>query len=140
MRRRGWLTLASLAGLFFTGAAAAHRLPKVKSPYDLRGAVSYSNLCVDDETDDVSGLRIFVRPAGAAPRVLFQYAEGGLPTLQAASIIVGRARLSFEADGDVPGGKVTGEVRDGFILLRTFPPKADQFRLRRRDDRNGAPS
>jgi hypothetical protein len=139
--RRWWSgVLAAIAALVWVGRAPAHESPRAISAYDLQGAVSFSNLCLDDKTDDIDGLRIFIRPAGVAPRVLFQYAEGGLPVLEPASVIVNRAPLTFEADGDPADGGFTGELHPGYILIRTLGPKARAFRLPRRDDARGAPS
>jgi hypothetical protein len=111
-----------MALAFWIAAAAsayAATLPPTHTLYDLRGAVIYSNLCVDRATNDVDGLRIFVRPAGNTPRVLAQYAEGGLLAPVPAIASKEQGRLKFEISGDVPTARFSGVVHGDRIWVKS---------------------
>ena len=70
--------------------------PVAARTYDLTGAKAFSNLCIDPADDDTSGLRVYVRRPGQTPRVVAQYAEGGLdaPIEAPSRIIDGRLSSS----------------------------------------------
>ncbi len=129
-RSDGVGVLACLLTLALPAEGLASKLPITKAPYDLRGARIYSDLCVEPKTDDINGLRIIVRPRGARPRVLAQYAEGGLPEPTEAFAAVKAGRLQFEVAGDVPEASFSGEVRNGYVLVRSHAPGAKAFRLK----------
>jgi hypothetical protein len=109
------------------------------TPHDLGGSLIYSNLCVDRETDDVDGLRVIVRPFYARPRVLGQYAEGGLPELQAAKSREVDGGLEVEVSGDAPEVEFTGKIQGDNALFRSRAPHAQPFHLKRVRDLRHAP-
>jgi hypothetical protein len=114
-------------------------VPNPVEPYDLSKAATYSNVCLHRETLDPLGLRVYVRDPDQHPRVLGQYAEGGLeaPLIATARLVNGR--LMFTLAGDVPEARFDGEVRGRYVILRSEAPHAKAFRLRRRDDTHGFP-
>jgi hypothetical protein len=99
----------------------------------------YGDLCVDRETADVDGLRIFVRPAGAKPRVLFQYAEGGLLPPQPAQATPIPGGLIVEVPGDIPEATFSGRVIGEDVQFRSHRKGSDPFRLKRITDVRRAP-
>jgi hypothetical protein len=122
--------LATAIALFLVPASSALAvpLPPIRTPYDLRGAAIYSNLCVERETGDINGLRVFVRPIGSQPRVLAQYAEGGLLAPEAAaSILIAGGQLQLEIVSDVPEASFSGVLRKDRLLVRSHQFGAKTF-------------
>jgi len=124
-RSIAWMIIGFLASVSSTAVAA----PLETKTYDLAGATAYSDLCTDRMTDDTNGLRVFVRNPGQTPRVVAQVAEGGLePPVEAPSKIVQR-RLRFVVPGDVPEAAFTGQVFDGYVIVRGAKRGSKPFRL-----------
>jgi hypothetical protein len=107
--------------------------------FDLRGAAVYSNMCYEPEAGDVDGLRVFVRPIEREPRIVAQYAEGGLPPLVAAPSHVVAGRLVFTVPGDVPEATFAGEVHSRYLVMHSGAD-AKRFRLRRVQSRRHIPN
>jgi len=128
---RTLVALALSAGLFASsvGPVRAANLPPTRTPYDLRGAKIFQNLCVDRQTDDVDGLRVIVRPAGAIPRVLGQYAEGGLLALRVARSKQVGGGLRVEVSGDGPEAEFTGQITGDVATFRSRARASSPFRL-----------
>jgi hypothetical protein len=134
------LAIAALAvSASAAGPSLAGDVPNPVEPYDLTRAATYSDICLHPETLDADGLRIFVRDPGQHPRVLGQYAEGGLEEPLVATSRLVHGRLTFTLPGDVPEARFEGEVRGGYVVVRSEVPHARVFRLRRRDDTHGFP-
>ena len=108
----------------------AATLPPAVSRFDLRTALSFSNLCISRETNDISGVRVFIRRR--APRVLVQVAEGGLGELQVAVARYERGSLLFELKGDALDDSVSGRFRNGVVSVRTHRRRASWVVLPRR--------
>ena len=118
-------------GLMAWTASSALAAPVSVNAYDLTGAKAFSNLCTNPMTDDTDGLRVYVRRSGQTPRVVAQYAEGGLdPPIEAPSKVIG-ARLRFVVPGDAPEAMFTGEVFDGYVVVRGAKRGTKPFRLNR---------
>jgi len=117
--------------------ASAGNVPAPTTPFDLRGAATYSAICVHDETGDVIGLRVFVRSPAARPRVVVQVAEGDLGELVAARTWTRDGRLYFAAPKTAASPAVAGEVRKRSVRLTE--PYDDYRTLALRDDRRGFP-
>lgn len=119
--------------------SSAGDVPNPTRPYDLTHAKTFSNICVHRETGDVLGLRVFVREPGSNPRVLGQYAEGGLLEPVAAQSQENRGSLAFVLPGDVPEATFSGDVRGGYVVVRSHEEGSRPFRLRLRNDTHGFP-
>ena len=109
----------------------AATLPATHSRYDLRGATIYSNLCVDRQTDDVNGVRVFIRRTD--PRVLVQVAEGGLEAPEVAAAHYRAGRLMFELHSDAPSDRLSGKMTGDTLFVRTYEHGAEWFRLPKRE-------
>lgn len=117
----------------------ARTAPNPARPDYLSHAATYSDLCLDRETSDVMGLRIFVRWQGRRPQVFGQYAEGELPPVEAARTEVAHGRLQFTLAGDVPETTFSGEIFQRYALVRSHESGARTFRLPLRNDAHGLP-
>lgn len=127
---------ASMLSLLAAGALAQSGPPT--KPWDLRKAQAWSNMCLSQETGDARGMRVFVRPEGATPRVVVQTAEGApLPPLAASAAKVDAKGLSFTvtASGEVFVGSFVGEE----LMLKTKRLGKSPLRLHRRSDAAGFP-
>lgn len=107
-------------------------VPAPTKPFDLRGATTYSAICVHKETGDVLGLRVFVRAPTSHPRIVVQFAEGGLGGPVAARAWTAAGRLYFTAPETASTPAVAGEVRKASVRLtkaydglRTLPLRND---------------
>jgi hypothetical protein len=131
--------LASLpfALILSTTIARAGDTPYPTRPWNLTDATGYSDICLDAETGDVNGLRVFVRQPGQSPRIAAQYAEGGLEDPIAATTSIVRGRLRFKIPGDIPEATFVGEVRGQYLIVRSLQQGAKPFRLMRRHDTQG---
>lgn len=118
-------------------SASAGDVPAPTTPFDLRGAATYSTICVHDETGDVLGLRVFVRSPTASPRVVVQFAEGGLGVPVAARSWTETGRFYFAAPETASSPAVAGEVRKNSVRLTT--PYDAIRRLPLRNDLHGFP-
>jgi hypothetical protein len=128
---RVWI--AAMAFSLLAGPALAQSGPPTK-PWDLRKAQAFSNMCLSQETGDARGMRVFVRPEGATPRVVVQTAEGApLPPLAASAAKVDAKGLSFTASGEVFTGSFVGDL----LMLKT--QRLGKVRLHRRNDTGGFP-
>jgi hypothetical protein len=114
-------------------------LPHTTSAYDLRGAEVYSTFCVDSETGDVNGLRVFVRRPDQTPRILVQYAEGSLGAPEVARSAMASGRLIFTVSDELDGGDVHGEVRGDHVMLRRDAGYPQRLRMERAPWQNKAP-
>lgn len=95
--------------------------------WDLGGAQAWSNICLSQATGDARGMRVIVRPAGAAPRVLVQVAEGApLPPAAVAAKIEGQAVSFTTAGGERFAGRFQGQD------LRLSTPRLGTVVLHRR--------
>lgn len=124
MRRTLILAWALLAG------------PAQAGSWDLRGAETWSNICLSQETGDARGMRVFVRPEGMSPRIVVQTAEGApLPPLAAHAAKVNARGLGFTvtATGEVFTGRFVGET----LVLKN--KRLGTVRLRRRGEAAGFP-
>ncbi|CAN5902086.1 hypothetical protein BH11PSE1_BH11PSE1_18890 [soil metagenome] len=127
---------ASMLSLLATGALAQSGPPT--KPWDLRKAQAFSNICLSQETGDARGMRLFVRPEGATPRVVVQTAEGApLPPLAASAAKVDAKGLTFTvaATGEMFVGSFVGDV----LMLKTKRLGKAPLRLHRRSDAAGFP-
>jgi hypothetical protein len=127
------LALALLA----PAAASAGNVPAPTTPFDLRGAATYSAICVHDETGDVVGVRVFVRSPSARPRVVVQTAEGDLGLPVAARSWTEGGRLYFAAPKTAATPELAGEI--GKRTARLTIPYGDFRTLPLRNDRRGFP-
>lgn len=105
----------------------AAALPPTVSRFDLRGALVFSNLCISRETNDISGVRVFIRRN--APRALVQVGEGGLGELQIAVARYQRGSLLFDLKGDAPADSLNGRLRGGVLTVRMYRSGASWVRL-----------
>lgn len=105
----------------------AATLPPTVSRFELRTAQVFSNLCVSRQTNDISGVRVFLRRS--TPRVLVQVAEGGLGELQVAGSRYERGSLLFDLKGDAPDDSISGRFKTGVLTVRTHRRGAAWFRL-----------
>ncbi len=131
--RRVLMTAGALSLL--ASSAVAQSGPPTK-PWDLRKAQAYSNMCLSQETGDARGMRVFIRPEGATPRVVVQTAEGApLPPLTTSAAKVDAKGLSFTvtASGEVFVGSFVGEV----LMLKTKRLGKAPLRLHRRNHAAG---
>jgi hypothetical protein len=133
-----WLTLIVASAACITEAASAS-LPPTQSGYDLARAEVFADICVDRKTHDINGLRIFVRPPSAKPRVLAQYAEGGLLAPVAAQSRPIPGGLSIDVPGDVPEATFSGRVIGDHADFRSHGQGARPIRLTRRSNLRFAP-
>lgn len=118
----------------WSGAALADSGPPTQ-PWDLRKAETWSNLCLSAATGDTMGMRVFVRPAGAKPRVVTQVAEGGLlPPSATTSALAGKTlTFTVEASGEAFTGTFAGDI----LTLRSNRLARAPLVLRKRDDAKG---
>lgn len=123
-----WIAVVTLSFGWSTASSPA-TLPPTVLPYDLSGAMVYSDLCVEAQSGDIAGLRIFVRPPGVEPRVLAQYAEGGLLQPEPATWTEDGRDIAIEVPGDVPEATFSGRVTADFAIMRSRQPGAKPFRL-----------
>ncbi len=115
-------------------AVAGPAPPGVGDPYDLEKATLYSNVCYVPEADDFVGLRVFLRPSGAAPEVVVQFAEGVFLDPVPARAQRHGQRLRFTVSEDrAPDRAYEGQFEGELLVLREIGPGADPgpIRLRR---------
>ena len=131
--------VALLVGLALSpaGSALAGNVPAPTTPFDLRGAPTYSAVCVHEETGDVIGVRVFVRAPGSRPRVVIQFAEGDLGAPMAARSWIKAGRLYFALSATSLNPAIAGEVRRASIRLTE--PYDDVRTLWLRNDLHGFP-
>jgi hypothetical protein len=130
------LMTAMLAGVLAASDASAADPVR----YDLSGAKTYSNLCRDRATRDVEGLRIIVRVQTAGPQVLVQDAEGGLPPPSPAPSAMTGGRLRFVVPAGAAAHPMTGQVFDGYVLMRGAKSGARPFKIFPRDEQGRLPA
>jgi len=114
-------------------------LPHTVSEHDLRGAAVYSSFCVDSDTGDVNGMRVFVRRPDQTPRILVQYAEGSLSVPEGATVSGSSGRLLFAVPDELDAGDLRGEVRGDHVTIRREGSGARPFRIDRVTWPNAAP-
>lgn len=131
------LVAACAIGFAWSGPALADAGPPTE-PWDLRKAEAWSNFCLSAATGDAMGMRVFVRPPGAKPRIVSQVAEGA-PMAPSATIstLDGKAvTFTVEATGEVFTGLFAGDT----LTLRSKRLAKAPLVLHRRDDAKGLPT
>jgi hypothetical protein len=109
--------------------AAASRTLQSAPAQQTSGVAVYSDLCVHAGSQDVDGLRIFVRSDGREPHVLGQYAaDGRLPPPAPAQSSEQSGRVTFRLAG-VSGASFIGVVEHGRATVRSTAPRAEPFDL-----------
>jgi hypothetical protein len=131
-------TLVALAILLAPLSAAAGDTPAPTEPWDLTNASVYSNMCVDPETGDALGMRVFLRPRGSEPRIVVQYAEGVPTKARATHSEVDGYRVRFTI-GDTLAETYSGAIRGQTMVLHVKRMGRLPLRLRLRDDIHGFP-
>jgi len=131
---------AAVASCVFAGVAFAARLPTTTTAYDLRGARIYDDLCVRQETGDLKGLRVFVRPHGRIPRILYQRAEGGLLPPVAAKSWAKDGVLNFEIPGEFGAPGFRSRVDADHLILESSRRGTKPFHLDRRQHIDRVPN
>ena len=131
--------LSTALALALALPAHAERTPLPTAPWDLTGADTYSDICRNAETANVYGLRVFVRPPGAEPRIVMQSARIEFQTPVAARARMAGGRLAFTVKGPTPATAYRGEIADGYAAVRSRAEAARTVRLALRDDAHGLP-